>query len=110
LAVALREVRIQGDVRVVRRRLRRRERNAEDGVRAEARLVRRPIELDEELVEALLVRRVPTFHLRPDGLVHVLDGLRDALAVEALLVPVAELQGLAGARRGAAGDRESALD
>ena len=49
------EVAEERDARLRGRRLRRRERDAEHGVRAEAALVRRPVELDQQPVEAGLV-------------------------------------------------------
>jgi hypothetical protein len=58
------------------------ERDAEDRVRAEARLVRRAVELDERAVEALLVRRVAAGDRLGDLAVDVLDRLGDALAAE----------------------------
>ena len=48
-----------------------------------------------ELVDVRLLRRVQAEELRRDGVVDVRHGLQAALAEEALLVLVAELQGLA---------------
>ena len=61
-------------------RLRRRKRGAEDRVRAETSLVRRPVELDQRGVDRSLLRGVePDQRLRDLG-AHVLDRLADALA------------------------------
>ena len=87
------------------RRLRGRERDAEDGVRAEAALVRRAVELDQRAVDRRLVavRRSPATRLR-DLAVHVGDGPRDALAAP-LRAAVAQLDRLVDAGRGARRDR-----
>src|SRR5579884_51296 len=63
-------------------RLGRGERDAEDRVRAEPALVRRPVELDEAAVERLLVHDVEPADRRGDLAVHVGDGPADALAAE----------------------------
>ena len=79
------------------------ERHAEDGVRAELALVRRPVEVDEQRVDAGLVGRVEPEQLGRDPIDHVGDRGQDALAAEAGLVAVAQLDRLVGAGRGAAG-------
>ena len=84
---------------VGRMRLRARERHREDCVRAEPRFVLRAVELDHPAVELLLVGRVEARHGLADLAVHVRDGLRHALAEIALLVTVAQLVRLTGARR-----------
>src|SRR5207244_2434081 len=56
-----------------------------------------------------LIERVEADDARPERLHHVVDGLRDALAAEALLVAVTELDGLVLARGGAARDRRAAV-
>ena len=58
-----------------RRRARRGERDAEDRVGAEARLVRRAVEVDQRAVEALLVEHVEAGHRRGDLAVDVADRL-----------------------------------
>ena len=72
-------------------------RDAEDRVRAEIRLRLGAVEVDHEAVDLGLLARVHPENLGRDRLVHVLDGRKDALAAEALLVAVAQLQGLARA-------------
>ena len=73
--------------RVVGGRLRRRERDAEDRVRAEAPLVRRPVELDEPLVDGALVGGVHAAHRCAELAAHVLDRAADALAAACLASP-----------------------
>src|SRR5690606_34547430 len=85
-----------------------RHRDAEDRVRAELRLVRRPVRLDEDLVDLRLLERVDADEGRPERLVDVLDRLEDALAEVALLVAVAELDRLVLTRRRAARDGRAA--
>ena len=72
-------------------------RDAEDRVRAELRLRLGAVEVDHEAVDLGLLARVHAEDLGRDRLVHVLDGLKDALAAVALLVAVAQLQRLARA-------------
>ena len=69
------------DAGVGRRSLRARERDAEDGVRAEAALVRRPVELDQAPVDRFLVRGVEPGHRVRDLAVDVRNGRGDALPV-----------------------------
>ncbi len=84
------------------------ERDAEDGVRAEAALGRRAVEVDERLVEALLIGGVAAGDRASDLVVDVRDGLRDALA-EVGGAAVAELRGLELTRRGAGRHRGAGL-
>ena len=65
-----------------------------DGVGAELSLVRRPIELDERLVDLHLVAGIHVAQRRRDQLDHVLDGVLDALAQVARLVAIAKLERL----------------
>ncbi len=76
------------------------QRDAEDRVRAQARLVRRAVERDERRVEAALVVGVEAGDRRGDLAVDVRDRLRDALAAPGLAA-VAQLGRLELARRGA---------
>src|SRR5438067_4203536 len=91
------------DAGVRRRSLRGRERDAEDRVRAEPALVRRPVELDEAPVERFLVTRVETAYGSRDLAVDVCERLRDALAAP-LLAAVAQLERLVHAGRRAGGN------
>ena len=70
--------------------------HAEDGVGAEVVLVLGAVEVEHDLVDLSLVDGVEVLadELGGDGLVDVLDGLEDALAVPFGLVLVAELEGL----------------
>jgi hypothetical protein len=58
-------------------RLRRRERDAEDGIRPEPRLVARPVELDQRSVERTLVVRIEAADGLRDLALDVPDGLQD---------------------------------
>ena len=84
------------------------ERDAEDGVRAQAGLVLGPVELDQLGVEALLVGRVVAGDGLGDLAVDVADGLRDALA-HVGVAAVAELGGLELTGRGAGGHGRAAV-
>ena len=75
------------------------ERHAEDRVRPETALVRRPVEGDERGVDRRLVGGVLALERRSDRLDDVVDGLEDALAAEAGRVAVAQLDRLVGAGR-----------
>jgi hypothetical protein len=79
---------------------RRGERDAEDGVGAEPRLVGRAVELDQALVERLLLQRVRPRDRLGDLAVDVADRLGDALAAPGVAA-VAQLGGLELAGRGA---------
>ena len=87
-------------------RLRDRERDAEDGVCAEARLGRRPVELDHRDVDLALLARVHPADAVGDLAVDVRDGAGDALA-EPRVAAVAQLDRLvlAGRRAGRHGGR-----
>ena len=102
------EVAPQRQVLLGRRRPRGGERDAEDRVRAEARLVVGAVELDQLGVEAALVGRVVAGDRLGDLAVDVGDGLRDALAA-VRVAAVAELGGLELAGRGAGGDGGAAV-
>jgi hypothetical protein len=90
--------------RLGRRRLRRGERHAEDRVRPQATLVRRPVELDEPPVESLLVGGVEPAHRGRDLATHVLHRTADALAAP-VAAAVTELERLVDTGRGAGGHR-----
>ena len=98
------EVAPQRQVLLGRRGPRGGERDAEDRVRAQARLVVGAVELDQLAVEALLVERVVAGDRLGDLAVDVADGLRDALAAVGVAA-VAQLGGLELAGGGAGGDR-----
>ena len=77
------------------------ERDGEDGVRAEVRLVFRAVELEHDGIDCIDVRRIRTDESRGDLLVDVRDSFRDAFAAKLRLVAVAELERLELARRSA---------
>ena len=83
---------------------RRRQRDAEQGVRSERALVLGPVELDQALVERALIGGVHPADGRRDRLVDVRDGAQYALASVGRWIAVAELDRLVDARRGARGD------
>src|SRR6185503_6092685 len=85
-----------------------REGDAEDGVRPELRLVRRAVELEEQLVDLGLVGRVLTDELRCDHVVDVAHGLEDTLAAVARFVAVAQLHRLMCTGRCSARDHRCA--
>lgn len=70
--------------------------DAEDGVGAELGLVGSAVELEQDVVDGLLVLDVDVLlnQRGADDLVHVLDGLEDALAAPLGLVAIAELASL----------------
>ena len=80
-----------------------RQRGPEDRVGAEAALVRRAVELDQDPVDERLVAGVGPGQCLGDLAVDVGDRLQDPLAAVALLVAVAQLEGFALARGGARG-------
>ncbi|EAQ03551.1 probable phosphopyruvate hydratase [Pseudooceanicola batsensis HTCC2597] len=90
------------------RRLGRRQRHAQDGVRAEPALVVGPVQFDHRHVEPDLVRRIQPQQVLGDLAVHRRHRLEHALARIPRLVPVALLDGLVGPRRGARGHRRPA--
>ena len=92
------------DARVGGLRVCDRERCAENRVRAEAPLVRRPVELDERAVKALLIGGVATAERRGDLALDVSDRLRHPLA-PVRRATVAQLDRLVRAGRGARGHR-----
>ena len=104
------DIAVERQARLLRRRLRDRERDAEDGVGAEAALVGRAVELDHRAVDAELIVGVAARERVEDLAVDRVDGLADALAAVALLVAVAQLDRLVGAGRSARGNRRAADD
>ena len=98
------EVAPQREVLLGRRRARGGERDAEDRVRAQARLVVGAVELDQLAVEPLLVGGVEAGDRLGDLAVDVADRLRDALAAVGVAA-VAQLGGFELARGGAGGHR-----
>ncbi len=90
------------------RRFCRRERDGEDGVRAELRLVLRAVEREHHAVDGVDVGGVLATECGRDDLVDILHGAAHALAAVFRLVAVAQLVGLELARRGAGGHRRPA--
>jgi hypothetical protein len=86
------------------RRVGDRQRHAQDGVRPELAFVRCAVEVDEDLVDAGLVRGVEPEQLRGDPIDDVADSRPDTLAAVPRRVAVAQLDRLVGAGRGAARD------
>ncbi len=82
-----------------------RERDAEDRVGADPRLVRGAVEVDQLLVDQALLVRVEADQRRADLVEHGEDGLGDAFAVVPVLVSVAQLDRLERPGGGAGGDR-----
>ena len=81
-----------------------REGDAQHGVRAQAGLVRRAVEFDEEAVDGALVGGGLADEGGVDLGVDVLDGLQDALAAVAAGIAITQLDGFVGAGGGARGD------
>src|SRR3954465_13845519 len=77
---------------------------AEDGVGAERALVVGGVQVEHGLVDQALLGRVVADQLRADLFDDGEDGLLDTLAVVAVRVTVAELDGLEGTRGGAGRD------
>ncbi|MDQ1127750.1 hypothetical protein QE428_002783 [Microbacterium sp. SORGH_AS 505] len=98
------EVAVQRQVGAVGGGLRDGERDAEDGVRAGARLVLGPVGRDEDLVDDALLAGVDAFDFGAELVDDRVHGLQDALAAVAALVAVAELIRLEGAGGRAGGD------
>ena len=99
------EVAEQRQVGASRRRpWRRRATDAEDGVRADARLVLGAVGLDEDLVDDALLARLDAFDRGAELVDDGGDGLEHALAAVAALVAVAQLVRLERAGRRAGGD------
>ena len=92
----------------VRRCLRTGERNAEDGVGAEIRLVGGAVEFDHAAVDLRLLAGIHAEHRGADAVLDVEHGLLDALAVETLRVAVTQFQRLARTGRGTGGHRRAA--
>ena len=80
----------------------RRERDAEDRVRAEGALVGGPVEVDQGPIDLPLVVRLRPLELGPDGLLHGGDREEDAATAEAGGVAVTALERLvrSGGRAG----------
>ena len=90
-----------------RRRVRRRERNAEQRIRAEILFVRRAVERDQFLVDLRLLERVPSGNRRRDCFLHGADGLGHAFAAVTFLVAIAQLPRFMLAGAGAARHRRA---
>jgi hypothetical protein len=101
------EIAPQRRARLCGRRLGPRERQAEDRVRAEPRLVGSAVELDHRAVERFLVRGVEAVHRLRELAVHVRDSPRYPLAAPRLAA-VAQLDRLELARGGSGRDSRTA--
>jgi hypothetical protein len=84
-----------------------RQRDAEDGIGAEARLVGRAVEFDQGAIDANLIQGIEALHFGEDLGVDEIDRLGDALAEERLTA-VAELNCLMRTRRSARGHHGAA--
>ena len=98
------DVDVEGDAGLGRGGSGGRQRDAEDRVRPEPRLVRGPVELAQRFVDRGLIGRAGAGQRPGDRVVDVLDGVRDALA-EPLGAAVAKLDSLELTGRGAGWDR-----
>jgi hypothetical protein len=85
-----------------------RQRDGENGVRAELGLRFRAVELEHRGVHRQLIERVQADEFGRDDVGDVFDGLLHALAAETFLVAVAEFDGFVFAGAGAAGHRRAA--
>ena len=83
--------------------------DAEDRVGAELGFGLGSVHLQQERIQAVLVQRIVAEELRRDDLIHVGDRLANALAEIALLVAVAQLDGLVFAGRCAGGNCGAAV-
>ena len=99
------DVAIKRQARSLRRRLGDGERDAEDRVGAELRLVLRAVERDHRLVDLELVLGLEARDGVENLAIDRLDRLENALAAEAALVAVAQLDRLARSRRRAGRNR-----
>ena len=108
LGVAAADVVIQALAGRQRAGLRACEGHAEDGVGAETGLVRRAVELDEELVDRGLVEDVHALQRLCDLDIHVLHGLEHALAEVTALIAVTQLAGLVDTGGSAGGNSRAA--
>ena len=108
LGVYAAQVVVQGQVQRGSSCLRAGQGHAQDGVRAQAGLVRRAVELYEHLIYRGLVEDVQAQHGLGDLGVDVLDGLAHALAQVTALVAVAQLAGLVDAGGSAGGNSRAA--
>ena len=88
-----------------RRGARARERNGEDGVRSQTRLVGGAVERDEPGVDRRLIADVESAEARTEDVVHVPDRAEHPLARVATRVSVAQLDRFVGSGRGARRDR-----
>ena len=78
------------------------ERNAEDGIRTELRLVFRAVQLFHDQIDHRLLARVHSFDLGSDGMIDVVHRVEHTFAQETLFVAVAQLERFArsGGRAG----------
>ena len=94
------DIAVQGQARLLRRRLGGGQADAQDGVGAEACLVRRAVQLDHHVVDEQLILDIRTGQGITDFAVHGVDGGQHALAQIARIVAVAQFDGLVRPGRG----------
>jgi hypothetical protein len=97
------DIAVQGHAVIVRRRLGDGERDAEDGVGAEPRLVRRAVQIDHDIVDRRLRLGIHAADRIEDLGLNGGHRLQDTLAAIARLVAIAQLDRLMRAGRGAGG-------
>ena len=95
----------QRHAQIVRRRLGDREGDAEDGVGTQARLVRRAVQIDHDIVDLHLLGRVHPADGVENLALDIAHGLQHALAAVAGLIAVAQLHSLIRAGRRTGRDR-----
>ena len=86
------QIAIEGQAERVRRRFRHSQADAQDGIRSQLGLVRRPVQGEQLGVDRLLLHRVPAKEGVRDRAVDVGDGLGDTFAEIALLVAIPQLE------------------
>ena len=104
------EVAVKGKPRLFGRSARHGHGDGENGVRAEAGLIVRTVQLDHGGVDKFLIARFEPQDRVGDFAVHVHHGLQNTLAAVALLVAVSEFNRFAHAGGGARGNRRTGDD
>ena len=104
------EIAVKGEPRLFGRSARHGHRDGENGVRAEAGLIVRTVQLDHRSVDEFLIARFEPQDRVGDFAVHVHHGLQNALAAVALLVAVSEFNRFAHTGGGARGNRRPGDD
>ena len=69
-----------------------READPQDRIGTKIRLVRRPIQIDQESVDAHLIGRVPSQQLRSNGVGHIGQSLLDSLTQVAFTISIPQFQ------------------